>query len=172
MDPARPVPADVLNDILEDAHWAPSHGLTQPWRFHVFTDDARASLSTTLQNLYRKLTPTSDFHPDKWQKFAIQTSMAPVVIALCANLESTLPEWEEIAATACAVQNIQLSAHLRGLGSYWSTPPVACHAEFLTWLGEPAASKALGLLYLGYPKHNVTPKSTRKPLNTRVTYHH
>jgi nitroreductase len=31
MDPARPLPREVLLELLEDAHWAPTHGLNQPW---------------------------------------------------------------------------------------------------------------------------------------------
>jgi len=171
MDASRTLAPELLKEILTDAHWAPCHGLTQPWRFHVFTGDGRLRLAEALQDLYRKLTPASDFKPEKWEKFPVQIGMAPVVIALCVNLESEFPEWEEIAATACAAQNIQLSAHMRGIGSYWSTPEVACHADFLAWLGEPTEGKALGLLYLGYPKTDALPHSVRKPLATRVTYH-
>ncbi|HEY5893074.1 MAG TPA: nitroreductase family protein [Chthoniobacterales bacterium] len=44
MDSSRDVPHELLLEILEDAHWAPTHGLTQPWRFHVFLGAARPRL--------------------------------------------------------------------------------------------------------------------------------
>ena len=33
-----------------------------------------------------------------------------------------IPEWEEIAATAMAVQNMWLTCTEMGIGSYWSSP--------------------------------------------------
>ena len=35
-----------------------------------------------------------------------------------------IPEWEELASVACAVQNMWLSATSYGIGAYWSSPKV------------------------------------------------
>jgi len=78
---------------------------------------------------------------------------------------------DEICATACAVENLLLSAHQRGVGSYWSTPPVACCAEFTMWLGLDSRHLSMGLVYLGYPKDGEEPTSVRVPLEERVTFH-
>ncbi len=153
LDLARDVPREVLLDILADAHAAPTHGLTQPWRFHVFTGDARARLGDGLQELYDRVVPLAARHDDKRAKLAATPRSSPVVIAIAARVipNGKIPEIEEIAATSCAVQNLMLSAHSRGLGSYWSTPPVTLSAEFAEWLGLDATHRALGLVYLGYP---------------------
>lgn len=46
----REIPREVLAALLEDAHWAPTHGLTQPWRFHLFAKPkALAQLADGLQ---------------------------------------------------------------------------------------------------------------------------
>jgi nitroreductase len=78
---------------------------------------------------------------------------------------------DELAATCCAVQNLMLSAHQRGLGSFWSTPPVAVSPEFAAWLGLGAGHRSLGLVYLGYPVAGVSPVSARLPLAERVVFH-
>ena len=44
-------------------------------------------------------------------------------------------------------------------------------AEFLASLGMDAAHRSLGLVFLGYPKDGAIPKSTRLPLDQRVTFH-
>lgn len=172
MDTAREVPHDLLLEILEDAHWAPTHGLTQPWRFHVFTGDARASLADSLQALYDQITPAAEVKPDKRAKLRDNLSYAPVVIAVAAYAEpgGKVSELDELCATACAVQNLTLSAHQRGLASFWATPPVALSAEFMASLGLDAAHHSLGLIFLGYPK-GPSPKSTRLPLAERVVFH-
>ncbi|TSJ77495.1 nitroreductase family protein [Rariglobus hedericola] len=174
MDASREVPREVLLQLLEDAHWAPTHGLTQPWRFHVFEGAARARLADGLQGLYDRVTPTAARNEDKRAKLGTTPRLGPVVIAVAAHVEPNgkIPEIEEIAAVSCAVQNLMLSAHEKGLGSFWSTPPVTMSAEFATWLGLDATHRMLGLVYLGYPKAgNVPATSTRDALEKQVVFH-
>jgi nitroreductase len=176
MDPSREIPREVVTELLENAHWAPTHGLTQPWRFQVFaTAAARARLADGLQAIYDAMTPEPRRDADKRAKLGASPLRAPVVIALVAKVEpgGKIPEWEEVAAVSCAAQNLMLSAHERGLGSYWSTPAPACSAEFARWLGlDPATHRTLGLVYLGHPlPDQPPPRSTRAPLADRVTWH-
>ena len=172
MDGTRDVAHDLLVEILVDAHWAPTHGLTQPWRFHVFTGAARVRLADSLQSLYDKTTPEAEFRPEKRSKLRDGPLQAPVCIAVSALTESggNISRLDELCATACAVQNLLLSAHQRGVGSFWSTPPVACHSEFTKWLGLDSRHTSMGLVYLGYPREGVAPKSVRVPLKERVTF--
>lgn len=176
MDPSRPIPRELLAELLEDAHWAPTHGLTQPWRFHVFaTPASRARLADALQEIYDTLTPPPRRDAEKRAKLGLAPRHAPAVVALFAKVEPAgkIPEWEEIAAVSCAAQNLLLSAHERGLGSYWSSPLPACSPEFARRLDlDPETHRALGLLYLGWPlPDQPAPRSTRAPLAERVTWH-
>jgi nitroreductase len=169
----REIPRELLTEILEDAHWAPTHGLTQPWRFNVFTGQGRVRLADALQRLYDQLTPPGDARPEKRAKLRDGPLQAPAVIAVAAKVESAarISRLDEICATACSVENLLLSAHQRGVGSFWSTPPVACAPEFTAWLGLDSTHLSLGLVYLGYPKEGPSPRSTRVPLEERVTFH-
>jgi nitroreductase len=174
MDSSRDVAHDLIVEILEDAHWAPTHGLAQPWRFHVFVGDGRIRLADALQALYDETTPRDQVRPDKRAKLRDGPLQAPVCLAVAALTESggKISRMDELCATACAVQNLLLSAHQRGVGSFWSTPPVACHEAFARWLGLDSRHTAMGLVYLGYPKTGIEPQSTRVPLGERVTFHH
>ena len=173
MDPARDVPRELLLEILEDAHWAPTHGMTQPWRFHVFTGPSRERLADGLQALYDRLTPPDGVRPDKREKLRANTLAAPVVIAVAARVEpgGKITETEEIAATSCAVQNLLLSAHQRGLGSFWASPPVSYNSAFAEWLGLDASHRALGIIYLGYALPGTKAVSSRVPLAERVVFY-
>lgn len=175
MDAACEVPREVLLALLEDAHWAPTHGLTQPWRFQVFTGAARDRLAEGLQSLYDGVTSVEARDAAKRAKLAAAPRTAPVVIAVSAKVVpgGKIPEWEEVAAVACSIQNLLLSAHTRGLGGYWSTPPVACSPEFGAWLGlDAACHRQLGLVYLGWPRvGEPEPVSTRCALAERVMFH-
>lgn len=173
MDGGREIGRELLVEMLEDAHWAPTHGLTQPWRFHVFTGEGRGRMADFLQSLYDQTTPEDEFRPEKRAKLRDNLVQAPVAIAVAALTDSgvNISRMDELCATACAVQNLLLSAHQRGIGSFWSSPPVACREEFALWLGLDSRHTSLGLVYLGYPKEGTAPKSVRVPLDERVTFH-
>ena len=174
MDPHREIAREVVNALLEAACWAPTHGLTQPWRFQVFAPAAaRTRLAAGLQALYDELTPAGQRDEKKRAKLAAGIERAPVVIALAAKVVpgGKIPEWEEIAAVSCATQNLMLAAHERGIGSFWSSPPVACASQFVRWLGLDETHRALGLVYLGWPLPGTpAPQSVRVPLAERVTW--
>lgn len=174
LDRTREVDRSLLTQILEDATWAPTHGLTEPWKFHVFTADARQQLATQMQQAYRESTPPAEFREDKLQKMGENPLLAPVVIACVMerNGGAKIPEIEEIEAVACALQNLQLSATAAGLGGYWSSPPVLDAPGFRTWLGIRPEDRCIGLIYLGWPKpDHQWPRSVRKPVDTKMVWH-
>lgn len=176
MDPTRELSREVVTALLEDAQWAPTHGMNQPWRFHVFlTLPSRAQLADGLASIYDAVTPTAKRDEEKRTKLGVGPRRAAAVVALVARVEPNgkIPEWEEIAAVSCAAQNLMLSAHERGLGSFWSSPPVAASPEFVRWLGlDDTTHRALGLIYLGWPlPGQPAPQSTRAPLCACTTWH-
>ena len=59
----------------------------------------------------------------------------------------SIPEWEEIAATAMAVQNIWLSCVNSKIGGYWSTPKEI--NKLSNFLHLKSNERCLGLFYLG-----------------------
>jgi nitroreductase len=75
---------------------------------------------------------------------------AAAVIAICMQRDpqERVPEWEEIAATAMAVQNMWLCCTELGIGCYWSSPGLIAYMdEFFDM--EPGEN-CLGFLYMGY----------------------
>ncbi len=63
------------------------------------------------------------------------------------DLNKSIPEWEEIAATAMAVQNIWISCVNSEIGGYWSTPK-GCE-KLDKFLNLNLEERCLGLFYLG-----------------------
>lgn len=167
------VEAEHLAAILENANWAPTHGLTEPWRFVVFTDEARATLADKLQALYRETVPAGEQREDKLKKLGETPLLAPVVMAIGLHRQPTgqIPEVEEIAAVACAVQNIHLTASALGMAGYWSTPPVVYTREMAQWLGWTGeGDRCLGLFYLGWPESEDWPDGQRKPMADKIVW--
>lgn len=173
MDAMRKVERTLLTTILEDATWAPTHGLTEPWKFIVHQDAARQRLAETMQRIYQATTPANEFREDKMRKMAENPLLAPVVIACVMERRggAKIPEVEELEAVACALQNLQLSATAAGLGCYWSSPPILGTREFSDWLQLGAGDRCVGLIYLGWPRAGLNwPRSVRQPLETKTRW--
>jgi len=162
---SRKVQRDMVENILNNAIWAPSHGLTQPWRFKVFMDGGLDKLKAFLPELYKATTPAELFNPKKQEKLQLRPSQSSVIIAVCMEREAAerIPEIEEIQAVACAVQNMYLTCTAYGIGGFWSSPKFIYTPEMNAFLGLGEKDKCLGLFYMGYPAGE-WPKSHRKPL--------
>jgi nitroreductase len=74
----------------------------------------------------------------------------------------SVPMEEEIAAVACAVQNMHLTATAFGLGAYWGTGGMTYHPKMREYLGFTEKDRVMGLFYVGYPNIEWPRKSIRK----------
>lgn len=161
----RKVHKEQVEVILNNAQWAPTHGNTQPWRFKVFMEEGRTTLSDFLAETYLKLTPKELQNDMKLAKIMTRPLKTSVVIAICMKRqpEEKILELEEIEAVACAVQNMHLTCTAYGLGGFWSTPKLIYSQEMNQFLNLESKDKCLGLFYIGYPEIE-WPKAHRKPL--------
>ncbi len=152
--PEQPIDRILIEQLLENANWAPTHKRTEPWRFQVFhSAESRAQLGDYMAGYYREHTPPEAFSEEKMLKNGENPRRAGAVIAIVLHRDpaASLPEFEEIAAVAMAVQNMWLSCTALGLGCYWSTPKAALDAH--AFLGLAPNQRCLGLFYLGW--HNM-----------------
>ncbi|HMR19312.1 MAG TPA: nitroreductase [Sphingobacterium sp.] len=157
---------DLLT-ILEAANAAPTHKRTQPWRFVVFRKEGLERLGAELSRIYRTTTPPEKYTELAEQNMGKKATMSNVALAIIVNYSGELPEWEELAATACAVQNIWLAAHTLGIGGYWATPGLINHlGEFLQLESH---QKCVGLFYMGH--HNSEPREpVRSPIAEKIRW--
>jgi len=173
MDSEEGISPELWETLFEAANWAPNHGLTEPWRFLVYSDESRGSIATALQAAYKSETATAEFRPEKFEKMGKNPFLANSVVALVMKRDPKrkVPEIEEIEAVACAVQNLHLVASAAGLGVFWSSPAVTYGPSFAESLELDAEDKCLGLLYVGWPKKGLEwPVSKRTDAMAKVTF--
>jgi nitroreductase len=165
----KPIPRELVEKILENANWAPTHRLTEPWRFKVFMGAALQRLGDYLGDFYEKNTPAEAYSEAKHQKSMASPRQSACVIAICMKRDEkeSVPEWEELAAVACAVQNMWLTCTAYGIGSYWSTPKAALEAD--GFLGLDDGERCLGLFYMGYHDLPDLP-GKRSPISAKTTW--
>lgn len=162
------IPEEIVRDILENANYAPSHKLTEPWRFVVFKGESKNRLAGFFSERYRSQTAPESFSQARYDAAGEKVMKANCVIIINAALHpDKLPEWEETAAVACAVQNMWLTATAYGIGSYWSSP--ALLDDLAKFLALPEDQKSLGLFFMGYHNAPETP-ARRTPIEEKVTW--
>lgn len=163
----KSISKEVLMDLLDCANQAPTHKLTQPWRFKVFREGGLERLANELVAQYLSVTPKELFRQKKSDSIRKKVMRSGAVMAICMRVSGKIPEWEEVAAVACAVQNMWLVASVQSIGAYWSTP--ALIAALNPFLGLGADEKCIGLFYMGY--HLESPKDgNRTPITEKIVF--
>lgn len=168
----EPVEKEVLEQILENANYAPTHKLTEPWRFKVFQGQALERLGKFLAETYKVKAEAKDaFSERKYKKLTVNPTKASAVIAIIMNRDADerIPEVEEICAVACAVQNMALTATAYGLGAFWSSPGLVFSTEMNEFLGIGEKDKCLGLFYIGNHRAPELP-AKRTPMADKVEW--
>ena len=162
------IPAELITQILESANYAPTHKLTQPWRFIVCRKEGKRKLGEELARLYKEQTPQAQFLQKKYESITTKTEQSSCIIILNAQLHpGTLPEWEEIAALACAVQNMALTAEALKIGAYWSSPGTI--KDLNSYFELAPDEKCFGLFYMGF--HQEEPREPKRtPIEEKVRW--
>ena len=135
---------ETILELIKNANTAPSHKLTQPWFFKVFSGSSKTSLAQELIKQNQLLQ-----HTQKKDKLLLKFQNSSHIICICMQRDKTksIPEWEEIAATAMAVQNIWLSCVDSNIGGYWSTPKGI--EKLNKFLNLKKNERCLGFFYIG-----------------------
>lgn len=144
----RPIAKTDIEKILEAANWAPTHKKTEPWRFKVMQGETLAKLGLFLSLKYMENEPEPKQF--KVKKLIENPKKAGAIIAICMQRDpkESVPEWEEIAATAMAVQNMWLCCTEMGIGCYWSSPKLI--QQMGDFFAMEDGEKCLGFFYMGY----------------------
>jgi len=140
---SKKIDDSIIISLLETANTAPSHKLTQPWFFKIFSGKSKKKLADEL---------ISNHHPHSElfnQKLHAKFALSSHIICVCMRRDKnqSIPEWEEIASTAMAVQNIWLSCVNSNIGGYWSTPKSIEKLDKFLHFNQN--ERCLGLFYLG-----------------------
>lgn len=166
----KTIPREIIEQILENANWAPTHGRTEPWRFTIFIGEGLQKLANFQAELYKQKAGDK-FDATKYHKLAATPLMASHVISIGMSREANgkIPEIEEIEAVACAVQNMGLTATAYGLGSYWGSGGITNYPEAKPFFSLGESDKLLGFFYLGYIAKPSVP-GFRKPIEQKINW--
>jgi len=131
----RPIPEDLLQQILEAGRWAPSGANAQPWRFVVVT--RRDTLKVIAEACYYSAFKSG------------HVGEAAALVVICADRKSGSPTY--LLDCAIAGTNMTLMAHALGIGSCW----IGAFEEDTVRkiLNIPETIRSVALIAFGYAAH-------------------
>ncbi|MEQ1752750.1 MAG: nitroreductase [Micropepsaceae bacterium] len=165
-----PGPTDSqIQELLVCATRVPDHGKLAPWRFIVFTGDARAEFGEILVGALHNTEsrPSEERIAQERGRFL----RAPVVIAVISRAKAGLPipEWEQILSAGACCQTLCIAAHAMGFVAGWITEWYAYDPTVRAKLALSAEERIAGFVHLGKPKEPLVDRP-RPSLESVVTY--
>src|ERR1700734_236483 len=154
---SEPLPAELLQRLLNAAHLAPSVGLMQPWRFIHIRDRRLRERIHALVNEERSRTAAALGERDEeFMRLKVEGILEcgeVLVAGLGPDRDKhvfgrrTMPEMD-LASVACAIQNLWLAARAEGIGMGWVSLFEPDHLRVL--LRMPAGARPVAVLCLGH----------------------
>ncbi len=182
-----PIPADVLERVLQAACWAPTGGNAQPWRVVVATS---SETKQALQEIYepewerystgfmKMMAGLPSEELAKWERIvaagdhlAQHLAQAPAILMFCANpammaiTDAKLDRVSMVGGGSVypAVQNAMLACVHEGLGCTLTTLHCLREDDVKDVLGIPADWATVGMVPIGYPVGKGHGPITRQP---------
>ena len=162
----------IVLQMLENANWAPTHKLTEPWRFIVFTGDGLKKLADFQSECYEKATKANGtFDEKKYAGLKLKPLECSHMIAVGMKRDEkkSVPEWEEMGAVFCSIENIYLTAAAYGIGCYLSTGGITNYEEAKSFFGLGKEDNLVGFIHIGISK-GLPINGKRKPIEEKIKW--
>jgi nitroreductase len=136
------VPLELVEQLLEIAVWAPTHGLREPWRFIFVSSEQKETFVDQLVQTFPK-----EMQENRRNYFSQPAAFLIVVM----QEDPRQKQWEEdFGAVSSLIQNFQLLAWEQKLGVVWKTNPHIYDPKVRDLVGVAPGEKIVGFLHLGY----------------------
>lgn len=162
----------IVQQMLENANWAPTHKFTEPWRFIVYSGEGRKKLAELQAAVYKlKTEADGTFKEERYQNLLIKPfeSSHIILVYMKRDEKKSVPEIEEMGAVFCAIENMYFTATAYGIGCYLSTGGVTYFEESKAAFGLASEDRILGFVHIGTPKQ-FNQVSRRNPIEEKVTW--
>ncbi len=165
VDRDRAVPVAIIEQLCELAQWAPNHKRTWPWRFALFTGDARLRLG---QAFVADMIERNFGDEGKRTKTLTKYTRTPAILVVGATADDNESRHDENRdAVAAGIQNLMLAATTLGLATYWGTAPLIDSARVLDLCNFEHDVRIVNVMYLGWA-NGTTEIPARPPVRLTV----
>lgn len=157
-----------VQTLLACASRVPDHGKLAPWRFILFTGDARIRAGDVLAHAIATADPATS--AERLSQERGRFLRAPVVIGVVSKPRTgvPIPEWEQVLSAGACCQTLLVAAHAMGFVANWITEWYAYDRNVLAAMGLAADERIAGFIYIGHPKEPLVERP-RPDLSSIVT---
>ncbi|KIA79246.1 cob(II)yrinic acid a,c-diamide reductase [Chromobacterium piscinae] len=152
-----PVDPDIMQRLLAAAHFAPSVGFMQPWRFiRIRSLELRRRMHALVEEERIQTARALGEREDAFMKLKVEGLLDCGEVLVAALMDGrerhvfgrrTLPEMD-LASVACAIQNMWLAARAEGLGLGWVS--IFDPAKLAALLSIPPGARPVAILCIGH----------------------
>ena len=167
----KPVPEDVIHDVLEAANWAPSMANSQLWDFIVvYDDELKREIGDVFKDEIQYKREAGGVIPSVGNTSELWKSAVTIVVAgdtryhqWTPHLLDHSPEKMFHHTMAACVMGLHLGATAAGLGTTWITVRPPSETRLRELLDMPEFYRVASVAALGYPDPDATINRTERP---------
>jgi nitroreductase len=162
-----------LRRMLKIAARVPDHGALEPWRFIVFSGEARNRASESLARHY--FAENSAKEPAQREKFAAIMARvfthAPVVVVVvsCCDGKASIPAREQDLSAGAVCMNLLHAAHACRFDAVWLTGFPAYSPGARQIFGLAATENIAGIIHIGTAKEKAADRK-RPDIDALTTF--
>ena len=152
--PARqmqgPAPSEEqLRTFLTIAARVPDHGKLAPWRFIVFSGEAREKAAQIIAAAFAADNPEAD--EKRLAAERERMTAAPLVVAVVSRAapHPKIPEWEQVLSAGAVCMNLIVAANAMGFATSWVTGWCAYDRRVLDAFGLAPDERIAGFVHIG-----------------------
>ncbi|GAA0430217.1 nitroreductase [Lentibacillus halophilus] len=167
---------NLLISLFNDAAYAPNHHMKEPWKLKVYQDEARLVFGRKIVESYIRLGLLNNLSKEdlekarrKYDRF-FYSIPHHILFYMDKENDAGYQDDENYAAVCAFIQNFQLLAWEKGIGTMWTAKPVLLDEIFIKAVGLSAEKQRLiAVLQVGYP--NKIPRSRgRKRMDDSIEW--
>ncbi|MFD2043895.1 nitroreductase family protein [Ornithinibacillus salinisoli] len=158
---------ELLIELLEHASYAPNHHMKEPWKLKVYEDESRSIFGEKVVDSYIRLGLLKTLKEEKLKKARIAYdrffTSVPHHILFYMDKEDNggYIDDENYAAVCAFIQNFQLLAWEKEIGTMWTAKETLRDEVFINDIGlSPDKHRLIAVVQVGYP--NKVPKGKER----------
>lgn len=170
------VEKELLLDLFNHAAFAPNHHMKQPWKLRIYEDEAKSPFGEKVVDSYIRLGLLKSKDEEKLNKARLAYDRFFTAVPHHALFymekedDGGYLDDENFAAVCAFIQNFQLAAWEKGIGTMWTAKETLLDEVFIRDVGLfPEKHKLIAVVQIGYP--NKIPRAKeRTPIEKSIEW--
>jgi len=161
---------DQLNELLTIAARVPDHRRVNPFRFVIFTGDARARAGDSLAAAFRLREPDAEETAISRERGRFMRAPVIVLVVSTIDYDHKTPEWEQTLTAGAVCMNLLTAAKAQGFAAQWLTEWYAYDRDVCSDFGLAPHERVAGFIYIGTAQGEI--KERQRPQMAEIVRHY